>query len=372
MAFTSLYVTVSGAGAHDGTSEANAWSWAEMIAEGAGTGPPAESLVNAKKGSFSEGTHTLPSNGTSQAPVLIRGYNTSPDDLDTLGRANTGELVTTNFPTMTITGALAASSSCIMQNFILTGALSSKLIAGAAADRAGFVSCSFLNTQNNASAGCLRLDDNSYLLNCDFECSGAAHSIVVDLDRESQVHGCRFKGVADATLLQTQSIECSDLVLWNTAGVGRGILFDVAVAAHSLVRSSTFYNLDEAVQFSNNAHTGNMTFLNNHVTDCGKWLENLNATPILCYEGWTRIRDVTTPRTSILQVQCGPIITTDTGGASTDYTDAANGDFRLISGAPGYGTGMIPHSDIGAAQHVDPAGGGGLLVHPGTSGGARG
>ncbi len=62
------------------------------------------------------------------------------------------------------------------------------------------------------------------------------------------------------------------------------------------------------------------------------------------------------------------------------YVDAPNGDFRLSAAAakgtgrgaftqiaPGYG-GTTSYPDIGAAQHQD-AGGGGLLVHPGMSGG---
>lgn len=355
MAFTERYVSVAGGGAHDGTSEANAWDFGEMIT----AAPAAEVRANALAGAYSEGATTLPSNGTNQAPIVVRGYATVPGDLDDLGRENTGDIITTGFPTMAITAAWIASSNCILQNWDISGALSSALIAGAAADSAGFVSVNMLNTQNNASASCLRIDDNGRLINCDFECSGAAHGVVVSTDRATQVHGSRFKGVADAILLQVQSINCSDTVFWNTAGVGRGIFNDVAMTADSLIRSSTFYNLDEAVQLANAAHTLNLFCLNNHVTDCGKWLENLSATAILCYEGWTRIRAVTTPRTSILQVQCGPIIDTDTGGHATDYTDAPNGDFRLIAGAPGYGTGMIPHSDIGAAQHIDPAGGGG-------------
>ena len=68
-----------------------------------------------------------------------------------------------------------------------------------------------------------------------------------------------------------------------------------------------------------------------------------------------------------------------TGGQP--LTDPGNGDYRpnatadagaLLRGA-GIGVyGQTDNVDIGAVQHTDPAGGGGLLVHPGTSGGARG
>jgi len=54
-------------------------------------------------------------------------------------------------------------------------------------------------------------------------------------------------------------------------------------------------------------------------------------------------------------------VTTDTGGAATDYADAASGDFRLINSAPGDGSGVWA-DDIGALEAQDPAGGGGGLL----------
>ncbi len=68
--------------------------------------------------------------------------------------------------------------------------------------------------------------------------------------------------------------------------------------------------------------------------------------------------------------------------AGDPFVDAAGGDFRLNNtagagaacrAAGGGIVGQTNNSDIGAVQHTDPAGGGGgMLVHPGTSGGARG
>lgn len=78
MAWTERYVTVAGAGAHDGTSEGNAWTLAEAIAAAA-----AGQRVNVKAG-----THTVASDrtfgtaGTDASAIWWRGYNSE------IGRAH--------------------------------------------------------------------------------------------------------------------------------------------------------------------------------------------------------------------------------------------------------------------------------------------
>lgn len=66
---------------------------------------------------------------------------------------------------------------------------------------------------------------------------------------------------------------------------------------------------------------------------------------------------------------------------SDPFTNSATDDFSLNNTAGGgaelRGAGVPVHGqtdnrDIGAVQHADPAGGGGLLTHPGMSGGLRG
>ena len=83
MAFTNRYVTVSGAGARNGTSEANAWTIDEALA-----GYTAGHRVYVKGGTH---TATATSNivnltrsgqsGTRTAPVVWEGYTTTPGDL---------------------------------------------------------------------------------------------------------------------------------------------------------------------------------------------------------------------------------------------------------------------------------------------------
>jgi len=51
-------------------------------------------------------------------------------------------------------------------------------------------------------------------------------------------------------------------------------------------------------------------------------------------------------------------VTTDTGGAETDYTGAGSTpfDLTLIADAPAKAAGTVPYLDIGALQRQEPAG----------------
>ena len=120
MAYTERYVTDAGAGANDGTSLANAWSWATMLT----------SIVGGERanviGAISRSTNTdvFSNNGTASAPIALRGMNSVLGDLDALGRtSNSGALITTNFPVFTYTtGRLKAPQYFDFSRFVLTSA----------------------------------------------------------------------------------------------------------------------------------------------------------------------------------------------------------------------------------------------------------
>jgi len=79
MAFNEKYVTVTGGGLHDGSSEANAWTLAEAVSNYA-----AGDRLNVKAGTYSDSsTVTFATAGTAASPVSWRGYKTTIGDLDT-------------------------------------------------------------------------------------------------------------------------------------------------------------------------------------------------------------------------------------------------------------------------------------------------
>jgi hypothetical protein len=345
VAFTERYVSVAGAGAHDGTSEANAWTMAEGITNGVGG-----QRLNIKAGSYSQGAATL-ANATAAAHLVWRGYNSTIGDLDDQGRNADGTLNTTNFPAVTITGILEAGNWNVLQNLNFSGALSSTLVGGFAADNWELVNCQVVNSQNNASARCVVFDNACAAIGSDLYCSGAAHASVLDADAATLVYGCRIRGTsASASLLTVDN----GTVLRNAfiGPAANGVVYQTinSLVMH-LIAGNTFYDAGTCISLPNQATVASVIIIDNHATDSSKWIDNLySATAsVSLVEVHNRLRDITTPRTGIETVTFGEV-TTDTGGSATDYKDAAGGDFHLIPGAPGRGVGLVPNSDIGAYQ----------------------
>lgn len=73
---TVRYVTVSGAGAHNGTSEANAWTLTEALANDA-----PNMTIYVKAGNYGATNYTFSTSGTSGNPIKFIGYKTTPGDL---------------------------------------------------------------------------------------------------------------------------------------------------------------------------------------------------------------------------------------------------------------------------------------------------
>lgn len=93
------YVSVAGAGAHDGSSAANAWTLAEMVTN----------IVATDRANIISGTYTLTGNitfpsGSNEAPIEYRGYNSTIGDLD-VARTGTGKHTTTNWPLIDATSS---------------------------------------------------------------------------------------------------------------------------------------------------------------------------------------------------------------------------------------------------------------------------
>lgn len=351
MAFTDYYVSVAGGGAHDGTSEANAWTLAESLAAPA----PAGARVNVKTGSYTlvGGTSAFPT-GTIPLPILFRGYNSTIGDLDTQGWNADGTLNYTNFPVITVTTAVQVPGVlCFLQNLRIEGALSSYLIGSTVVDDWGVISCSVQNTQNNAAAGCIQGDDNLKMLNSDFYCSGAAHAGVVDADTQTYSNGCRYRSTSSSACLQLNSGTVINPVTYgNGSSVGIKFVVSIGSTSTAFVHGQTCYAIGTAVEFSNNAFTAAQAVITSGMaTDNADFIESLySATadnPVLVI--YNRTRDNTTAFTGIAAIEVGTV-TTDTGGASTDYTDAANGNFYLIAASPGAAASLRAYANMGALQ----------------------
>jgi hypothetical protein len=351
MAFTERYVTQAAGGGGSGTI-GSPWTLTEAV-----TNAVAGDRVNIlSDGAYSIGTMS-PAAGTASGLIVWRGYDATIGDLDNLGRNSDGTLNTTGFPAITLTGIWVPNNLNVLQNLNFTGALSSHLVGGTANDRWTMKRCSVTNTQNNAAARAALADNFCTFFGCDFYCSGAAHASVVDMDTNVSIYGCRIRGTSTSALLTLDNGGVDrTLFIGNASSVG--IVYQDACSNGHNVTGNTFYGIGTAITWPNVTPLGSPLLLNNHVTDCSKWIDNLHSATaaISVIEGYNRIRDVTTPRTGVETVTIGEV-TTDTGGAETDYTNAAGGNFILISGAPGRAAGSPQNTDIGAYQRLATPGG---------------
>lgn len=363
MAITERYVTQASAG---GTGTfGDPWNFATAVANAV-----AGDRVNIQSDAvYSIGATTFPA-GSFTGPIIWRGYDATIGDCDNLGRNANGTLNTTGMPSITITGAWnhANSGYTTFQNLNITGALSSALISNNAGDILVVINCRIQNTQNNASARCILHDDTLYLLNSDFICSGASHDFLILNDNILTVIGCRFELTAadDAISSGTNAVISGSVFIKNGSLGGNGIRITSAVTTtiRTQITHCTFYNLTAAI-ISTATHTGNfLVCYENHCTDCTQYITN--TTSIIVFDIHSRTRDITSPPSTVELIEVAAI-TTDTGGASTDFVDAAGGDLHLITTAPGYNAGWHG-ADIGGLQ-TDPPAGSGMIGGGNLSGG---
>lgn len=352
MAYTERYVTDAASGGNG--TQGSPWTLAESLTNAVGG-----DRVNIQSDSgYSLGADVVDGTGTIAQYICFRGYNSSIGDLENTGWNADGTLDTTGFPIITLTGALtfAAGGFQLFQNLSFTAGINSVMVGGIAApDNFAMIECKVINTANNASAQAVRADNDCQFINCDLECSGAAHGIVLDTDATIVMVGCRIKGVENGQIL------CEIAAIATVVGcvfIGsstNGIGLSIATANTSNIIGNTFYDLDTAIQWPNLTPVDNPLVINNHATDNGEWLNNLNSgtANVAVLEVNNRTRDNTTPRTGIGDGANIGEVTTDTGGDTTDYTNPSGGDLTLISGAPGKATGMRQYTDIGGLQRQE-------------------
>lgn len=355
MALTERYVTQAAAGGGDG-SAGNPFTFAESVTHS--TTNTGQRYNVQSDGAYSIGAQTF-GTATFQAPNIWRGYDTTIGDCDNLGRNSDGTLNTTNMPAITITGqwVVPATSYNTFQSINFTGALSSSLIGTTTCDNLTLINCRVENTQNNASARCITIDDILTLINCDLVCSGASHDYLVTADNSVAAIGSRFELTAsdDCISCGTNIVAIDSVFIKRGSIGGNGIRLTTLIAAanRNVIEHCTFYNLAAGI-ISTATHTGGNLFLyENHCTDCTKYIDN--TTNIAVYDVHTRTRDNTSAPSTIELVEVGPI-TIDTGGHATDYVDAVTTrNMRLITTAPGYAVGW-QGADLGGLQTI-PSGG---------------
>lgn len=334
MAFSEKYVTDAASGG-DG-SIGSPWTLAEAL-----TNAVAGNRINILSDSgYSLGADTVSGVGTAGDLIVFRGYDSSIGDLQNPGRSSsTGSLITTGFPIITLTGTLTPNAFVVFQNLSFTGSISSQLVGSTSIDDVTLVESTFFNSANSSIAKAFRGDNDCRAVNCDFECTGADHGSIFDLDIRGLALYCRIKGVAGTGIALSSGSVVGNVFIGDGSDIA--VSYKQAAVSGDMIVGNTIYNWNTAISYPNAAFADNPIIASNHVTDCSEYINNLrsatDAMPLI--EMNNRTRDNTTPRTGVGDGVLSGEVTTDTGGIETDYTNAGADDLSLIAAAPGVDAG---------------------------------
>ena len=363
MAFNEKYVTVTGGGLHDGSSEANAWTLAEAVSNYA-----AGDRLNVKAGTYTVATTvTFGTSGTASSPIAWRGYKATIGDLDT--QPTTQRVAGTDVPlftsTNTSTAAFANSGSYQrFENLFFRSVTANNTFSLNSYDYIHFVRCTIEHT-NAGPWRCIFGDAAEYItfVDCYFKHNGSTHECVYAYAQSGQWNftRCVFDG-------GTKGFTGTWGTMWhffNKCLFINNSTIGLELGAHGVVTDCSFYN--SGTDCISSSHATTTATISNCVfsTAGGYAINNANGTNLYRWSlesntyhdfsfGSGRLNNIDIDRT--------PKVDT-----ASPFVDAANGDFTIATTSNGYNNQyLLEKSDIssymdgGAVQRVS-------IVDPTTS-----
>jgi len=370
VAFNEKYVTVTGGGLHDGSSEANAWTLVE-----ANSNMSVGDRLNVKAGNY-----TMPASlsawptGTSTNPCGMRGYKTSIGDLDANQTTNWVDGV--DVPLFSASNGTAgfrpngANNPWIIENMSFTSDYFQQNAAWCDGSGQHWRKCKFMTTATSSyyslfyrvGAG----NNHSRFENCYFSVpSNWVNTYPITISRSSIFHGCVFENIYDIQASNSNFINC---VFKNAGG---DLITHGDYAATVLIQQCTFYNISGTVIKNSTINGWNAWGGAINITNCvfhtisGDAVRGLSSTDYSYYLSNNLFYNITGSNfaNSVCDSERNSIT-----ASSDPFNDAANDDFSLISTSDGYGSASPKRfleisfdngRDIGAVQHQDFTLGGG-------------
>lgn len=367
MALTEKYVSDAGAGAHDGSSEANAFSWAEMITD-INAGSKAGNRYNVK-GAIAGGTaaQSLTAGGTTTSPVIIRGYASTIGDAYQ-GRTDQGPLITTNFATLTYTssGRLTLGQHTILEGFIIAANVNTTAVTGASTGRAVVVRCKITNANTGSSTRCW-FDNASgnAIVDCDCEndqSSGPAICLLAS-NSASRIFGCRVRNRAGVGIsIQNQSVHCVGNVCYKCGT--DGIELSGATSGECILAGNTVVGCTSDGIYIATGTTIVPILACNLITDNGGYGINGASATYAVVALFNRLdRNTSGAATGLTDWLSATSYSHETTSAlqADEYEDYTNNDFRLKSTSPAISAGRFG-GDIGAIKRQEAGGGGAAIL----------
>jgi len=360
MAFNEKYVTVTGGGLHDGSSEANAWTFDE-----AWSNYSAGDRLNIKAGTYALTQIMNPwTNGTVTAPVSLRGYKTTIGDLD--DRPSSQWVDGTDVPLIQTTNSsyyiYYTAQFSIIENISFEATVARPAIyvrSAALYKRCRFVSVSTIGVNPVVDLG----SNYPKFVDCYFEGSGSGYQSA----KSVMFSGCVFENFYE--IQSNGFFGAFDCVFKNFTNAG--VKYNANNGAFQ-IRGCTFYNIANDAISVTAATTPSSSYgiiqVENNIfhTISGDALKNYSSGHMQLFAKNNLFYNVTGSNFA----NDGFGMSRDEQNDSTDpFVDAAGGDFSLVSGSNGYNNAapkpfevfdVNSNRDIGAIQHVS-------IVDPTTS-----
>jgi len=332
MALVEKYSSAAGAGDHDGSSEANAFSFVEAVADYA-AGNGAGVRYNHKGDlALSASLNFGATGATVGSPCIFRGYKTTIGD-GYLGRNNQGRLITTNMPsitvgsnyTMTFTWSAYHTS---FENFNFPWTTTGSLLT--LPRYFVLLHCVFSGTLS-VVAQPIVINSDSQVIDCDFfrSYNSATHGIECIRDLNSgRIEGCRFE-IANAGSGISIAIPKTGGVIDKCVFILDGKAYGILVVNNPpSVDQCSFYNSGTSIATSNNSQsTARRTYKNNVFSTCNYAVYN--------QYGATEAHPISLSNCvyhSVANTNYGLGDSPEYGridAAADPFVDAANGDLRL-------------------------------------------
>jgi hypothetical protein len=346
------YVTVSGAGTNSGDSEANAYTWAQMLTfmNGLSAGGAAGYVVNVKAGSYGSfgANQAFTVNATVASRCILRGYSTTPGD-GYIGRTfgGSGFLTTTNYPTLTFSSGFGISvpTAWTLENLNLVGTGNTNFV-GISTD-SEIRRCKVIYTGTGVSAIAVNLTaTRAHAFENDIELvtNGTACIRMASANLPMRAIGNRCKSAADGISIGTGA---------NGSYIGHNICYRctsngifLSATSSSVVAWNNTLVLNGAAGINVNSHSlVTHTIYNNLITDNTGIAISPNA-GFECYHNRSD-RNSSNVTNDTFRLSNNATSVTQ----ANEYVDAANNDFRLKSTSPAIAAGTSG-VDVGALPAV--------------------
>jgi hypothetical protein len=228
------------------------------------------------------------------------------------------------------------------------------------------------STANTSAQGATSLR----LTNCVVKCTGASYDAIVQISSSVQpLYNVRIEGVAGSSgdrrgLESTAGVVVTGTLLTVVNCGGAGVINSSSSTAASmrLFRSVIANNAGDGIIANSTAsQTDNYEVSDCMITGNGVYGFNGNSDAARALIRHSRFRDNTSGNITAIGNYPTDLgnYTTDSDDA-TEYVSVGSGDFRIKAGSAIHGQGY------GVADEPSAGGGGGMVRHPGMSGGMHG